>query len=281
MFYLIMGILCSSMLSIIMRISEKYVKGNIAMLVCNYIVCALVSAATIGPASIVNAPAGVGTAIAIGIVAGGLYLGGFILLQYNVRKNGVVLSSTFMKLGLLVSTGFSIVVFHERPDILQIVGFAIAIAAIVLINLKDNGEEKGGKTFRLALLIMLVCAGMGDAMSKVFDEVCTPALSDHYLLITFMVAGLLCFGVMLYNKQKIGIKELLFGAAIGVPNYYSSLFVIKALETLDAVVVFPTFSVGCILVVTVVGVFVFKEKLTKKQYTALAMIMVALAMLNI
>jgi multidrug transporter EmrE-like cation transporter len=44
--------------------------------------------------------------------------------------------------------------------------------------------------------------------------------------------------------------------------------------------VFPTFSVGCIVVVTLAGLLLFKEKLTKRQGTALAMIMAALAMLN-
>ena len=53
-----------------------------------------------------------------------------------------------------------------------------------------------------------------------------------------------------------------------------------ALKSLPAVVVFPTFSVGCIVVVTLVGVLAFKEKLSKRQGTALGMIMVALAMLN-
>jgi len=279
MIYLIIGILCSSMLSILMRISEKYVKGNIAMLVVNYITCAVISALSIGPGNIFTTQDGIGKTVFIGVIAGALYLTGFVMLQYNIKKNGVVLPATFMKLGLLVSTAFSIIFFHERPDILQITGFIIAIAAIILINAEKDATAK--LDFKLGLFILLFAAGMGDAMSKVFEETCPPALSDHYLLITFIVAGLLCFLVMLYNKQKIGIKEIVFGAVIGVPNYYSSLFVIKALETLDGVVVFPTFSVGCILVITTVGLFVFKEKLSKKQLVSLGMIMVALAMLNI
>ena len=279
MIYLIIGILCSSMLSILMRISEKYVKGNIAMLVVNYITCAVISALSIGPGNIFTAQDGIGKTVFIGVIAGALYLTGFVMLQYNIKKNGVVLPATFMKLGLLVSTAFSIIFFHERPDILQITGFIIAIAAIILINAEKDATAK--LDFKLGLFILLFAAGMGDAMSKVFEETCPATLSDPYLLITFIVAGLLCFLVMLYNKQKIGIKEIVFGAVIGVPNYYSSLFVIKALETLDGVVVFPTFSVGCILVITTVGLFVFKEKLSKKQLVSLGMIMVALAMLNL
>lgn len=279
MVYLILGILCSSMLSIIMRISEKYVKNNIGMLVANYITCTVVSAFSIGLGNLFTYHDGLGRTVLIGILAGAMYLTGFVMLQVNISKNGVVLPATFMKLGLLVSTAFSIVFFHERPDILQIIGFIIAIAAIILINAEKDAAAK--LDFKLGLIILLVAAGMGDALSKVFEETCPSALSDHFLIITFMVAGILCFGVMLYNKQKIGIKEAVFGVIIGVPNYYSSLFVIKALETMDGVVVFPTFSVGCILVITTIGLFIFKEKLSKKQFVSLGMIMSALAMLNI
>ena len=96
----------------------------------------------------------------------------------------------------------------------------------------------------------------------------------------FLTACTLCLGVTAYKKQKIGLWEIFFGLIIGIPNYYSSKFVLIALESLPAVVVFPTFSVGCIVVVTLVGVLAFKEKLSKRQGTALGMIMVALAMLN-
>jgi len=40
-----------------------------------------------------------------------LYLGSFMLLRWNIRKNGVVLPATFMKLGVLVPTVLSVTVF--------------------------------------------------------------------------------------------------------------------------------------------------------------------------
>ena len=279
MIYLVFGILCSSMLSIFMRISEKYIKGNIAMLLANYITCTVVAFFSIGPSNLVTTHDGIGRTLIVGLIAGALYLSGFTMLQFNIRKNGVVLSATFMKLGLLVSTAVSIFIFHEQPQVMQVIGFVAAIAAILLINLEKDAAAK--VDFKLGLIILLICAGMGDTMSKVFDSLCPQALSNHYLITTFATAGTLCFFVMLLNKQKIGLYEMIFGMLIGIPNFYSSFFVLKALESLPGMVVFPTFSVGCILVVTLVGLFFFKEKLSKKQLGALAMIMVALALLNI
>lgn len=269
------------MLSILMRISESRTRYNIGLLAMNYISCTLISAADTGFGNIVGFAEGYGTALIIGALSGFVYLASFVLLQFNIKKNGVVLPATFMKLGLLVSVAASIVIFGERPQVIQITGFVIAIAAIILINSEKGGEDsKGEKGFKIWLVIMLICSGLGDTFAKVFEELGKAEMNDLYLMFTFATACVLCLAMMVHQKQKIGKAEALFGLMIGVPNYLSSKFLLKSLETVDAVIAFPTYSVGCILVVTVVGLFVFREKLSKKQLAALGMIMAALAMLN-
>lgn len=282
MIYLILGMLFSATLSLLMRVSEKHIKGDVAMLAVNYISCSIVALLDAGAGNIFTVHEGMGRVLLVGICAGAVYLTGFALLQYNIQKNGVVLPATFMKLGLLVSVATSVVIFGERLSLIQTVGFVLAVAAIVLINYKgkDKNAEKTNINVGL-LLLLLFFAGAGDAFTKVFDETCNPVLSDHYLLITFVTACLLCLGLMVYKKQRIGKAEWAFGFLLGVPNYLSSKMVLVSLNYLPAVVVFPTFCVGCIVIVTLAGVFFFKERLTKRQYTALAMIMAALAMLNL
>lgn len=46
-------------------------------------------------------------------------------------------------------------------------------------------------------------------------------------------------------------------------------------------IVYPTFSVATILAVTLAGVCLFKERLRPRQWAALAVILVALVLLNI
>lgn len=277
MFYLVIAILFSSMLSILMRISEKYIKGNVAMLAVNYITCTVVAALDAGAGNIFTDQTGIETALLLGVIGGCVYLASFLLLQFNIQKNGVVLPATFMKLGLLVPTVISVAVFRERPEMLQIIGFVLAIAAIIIINF-EKGENS--VDFKLGLVLLLIFAGMGDAMSKIHEEIGNVALADTFLFYIFGTACLLCLGVMLFKKQKIGRWELIFGILMGVPNYLSSKFLLSALNYLPAVVVFPTFSVGCIVVITLAGLLAFKEKLSKKQAVALCMITVSLAMLN-
>ena len=91
----------------------------------------------------------------------------------------------------------------------------------------------------------------------------------------------LCLALMLYKKQRPGRYELLFGVLIGVPNFFSARFLLRALGSLPAVIVYPTFSVATILVVTLAGVVFFGEKLTRRQWLALGAILAALVLLNI
>jgi len=279
MIYLMCAILSSAMVSIVMRLSDRKVTGNFAMLVMNYLMCSLLSAGAAGVGNLFD-PSSEKLAIttAMGCMNGVLYLVSFVLLQVNVRRNGVVLSSTFMKLGLLVTMVVSICFYGEMPNLMQTIGFVLAVAAIILINYQKDTAKTG---FRAGLICLLLCGGMADAMSKVFEEVGKSSFSEQFLFYTFAVALVLCIGVMVYKKQHIGKKELAFGIMVGIPNFFSAKFLLKSLETVDAVIAYPSFSVATILIVTLVGVAAFKEKLKKRQWAALCIILVALVLLNI
>ena len=278
MIYLLLAIISSALVSLVMRLSTDKVKGNIAMLVVNYIVCMCLAAGFAGLGELVPENQGIGRTLGLGAVNGVLYLASFVLFQMNVKRNGVVLASTFMKLGLLVPMVLSVFLFGEIPGVVQIIGFALAIIAILMINLE---KDSGGKGFKFGLVLLLLCGGMADAMSKVFEEVGNASHSQQFLLYTFAVAFILCICFMAYKKQKIGRGEIVFGTLIGIPNFFSAKFLLKSLESVDAVIAYPTFSVATILVVTLVGVMAFKEKLGKRQWCALGIILAALVLLNI
>ena len=170
MLYLLLAICSSACVSIFMRLSEAKIQNNIAMLVMNYLMCSLLSA---GYAGASFSGTGLMLAAAMGVFNGALSLISFVLLQVNVRRNGVVLSSTFMKLGLLVTMAVSVCFYHEMPNLLQILGFLIAVAAIILINYRKEGAAAG---FKSGLLLLLLCGGMAAVMLAMSG--CT--VIDHF-----------------------------------------------------------------------------------------------------
>ena len=118
-------------------------------------------------------------------------------------------------------------------------------------------------------------------MSKVYEAYGNPAAKNVFLFFTFLAALLLCLGLMTYKKERLGPKELLYGAALGVPNFLSSLFLLRSLSAVPAVIAFPTFSVGVILVVSIAGILFFRERLSRKQLVGGLMICLALILLNL
>jgi len=207
-----------------------------------------------------------------------LYLAAFVLMQWNVRKNGIVLPATFMKLGVVVPTLLSIILFHEIPSTYQIFGFIGTAVAIILIHF-DTGTFKAGS--RAGLLFLLLLSGVTDFTAKIYAQFGQPELEGHYLLYTFLVALILCIGLMVSKKQRIGKYELLFGILVGIPNYFSARFLLLSLNTVPAVVVYPTYSVGTIAAVSCAGLLLFRERISKRRGTALLIILVALTLLNV
>jgi len=278
MVFLCLAVFSSAAISLLMRLSASRITARLSMLGVNYIVCTLLGAAYANFDLWCADVPGFSDTLLMGVVSGFLFLGGFVLCQWNTNHNGIVLTSVFMKLGLLVPMLLSVVLFREFPSWVQMIGFAIALVAIVLINVKTGGRKE---RFRWQLLLMLLMCGGSDAMSKIFEAWGTESLSNQFLFYTFAVALVLCAVLVICKKERPGIWELLFGAAIGVPNFFCSKFLLLSLKGLPAVVVFPTFSIGTMLITTLVGVLFFKERLGKLQWIAMAAIIAALLLLNI
>ena len=219
MLYLLLAILSSSLISIIMRLSTGRTKSERGMLLSNYFVCSLVAALYSGADALFpfngGFPRDLGHALALGFVGGFLFLAAFILFQNNVKKNGVVLSSSFMKLGLLVPIMLSIAVFHETPRWFEIVGFILALFAIVLINYQP-GEGKASSAWGLILLLLV--GGAADSMTKIFEETGEAALSSQFLFYIFLSAFILCLIMLIIEKNMPSKMDLLFGALIGISN---------------------------------------------------------------
>lgn len=135
MLYLLLAIASSAMISVIMRISGRTVRSNFSMLAVNYVTCLALSAAYASFQLLPQAAPGYPTAVGMGAINGILYLLGFVLLQYNTGKNGVVLSSVFMKLGLLVPMVLSVFLFAEYPTALQWAALTVILAALILLNI--------------------------------------------------------------------------------------------------------------------------------------------------
>ncbi len=279
MIYLILAILCSAGVSIFMRASEKYCQGHYGILLMNYVVCVLAGLILTGRGLTQTDGKGMPVTIVFGVVTGLLYCGSFILLQWNVRKNGVILSSTFMKLGVIVPAVLAVVWFGERPGWNQGLGFILAITAILMIHL-EKGKIRTEKAYTIGLLLLLLGGGLGDSMAKFYDVYGNPGLGGFFLMLSFLVSGIISGILVFRGREKITKYEVLFGVLIGIPNYFSARFLLWALADIPAVITYPTYSIAAMALIGAVGVLMFREKLTKRQWGAYLLVILAVGLLN-
>lgn len=278
MLYFLLAVLSSTLVSVLMRASDRHARNKTSMLACNYLVCTALAASFMGNTPFFSAADGGFFSMALGFFSGVLYLVSFLMLQWNIGRNGVALPSTYMKLGVLVPTIMAITVFGEKPQAAQILGIILAVLAIVLIQSEKGNGRTGSQT---GLLVLLLCGGLTDGMAKIFEYWGTASRQGQYLFFTFGVALMLCILLSIHRKQGLGWQDALFGILIGVPNYFSSWFLLLSLKYMPAVVVYPGFSVGTIVLVTLIGAVCFRERLSRRQLVAVGIIVAALALLNL
>lgn len=278
MLYLISAALFGAMISVVMRLSENHTSSKMPRLIISYLTSTILAGSHMVFAGQSLLSDGSAAPVLLGIIGGVLYFSTFVLLQLNVSRNGVVLSSTFMKLGLLVPLVISLVFFKERPSLIQYAGVLLALIAIVLINLKD---EESIVKFKLGLPLILIVNGSADAMSKIYEQFGPAELSSQFLFYIFVSACLLSVTLAVIRHERIHRADVLYGVLLGIPNFYAARITLKALEYIPASIFYPTCHVGTMVMVTLAGLFIFKEQLSKRQWIATGIIFIAMILLNV
>ncbi len=272
-------------MAVVLKIFRKQEGNRYGIILGNYLTCVILA--------VIMLPKNKGTIHVngvtwlCGILAGFLFVAGLVGMQSSVRKNGAILTAAFSKLGLIIPLLISILFFGERVRLIQLPGILLVFAAFILISFDSNGAqpEKIDHVYPLLLLFVLVFVGGGDAMAKVYEAVGQRDKDGFYILILFVTAAILTIGLLFFEKRKSGKriiwKEFAAGILVGIPNYFSSALLLKSLTGLPAFVVYPCFSAGTLLIVTLVAVPIFKERLGLKTWIGLGLILAALILLNL
>jgi len=301
--YLLLAILCSAAIALLFKHSETSGMNRYAVTTVNYVTASLVSAALLlfdrgerlATPRLSGALQEIGKAIAhsttlpsdvspvwaalIGLTAGAVFFLAFVYYQISVREHGVGLSGTFTKLGILVPMSLSLILWRELPTSVQTAGIALAVFSIVLVNWPRGGDWRGA--LRPALLLLFLFGGVAEFSNKVFQKYGLQSDKAIFLLCTFGVAFLCSLAVTLYRKRPVARRDLVMGVAVGVPNLFSSFFLIKALDTIPATVVFPAYGAGTIVIINLIGMSFFGERLTRREQVAVVLTIVALVLINL
>jgi drug/metabolite transporter (DMT)-like permease len=282
---LILTIVCTTSIGVIIKLAETRVKERMTMLLGNYIVASSIgiiiwqfsSAGStddswtivieLSKAAWILAPIG-----------GFIFALNFFLLILAVKKRGVALPVTLMRLSAIVPITASIILFHESPSGIQVAGIIGALAAAVLMSLGMHGGEQAVarvKTSALTLVLtsvgLLICFGLGDLIMKLFESYGALDEKPLFLAFLFAFAGISVAFTMGFTRTKVVASDLGWGVVLGIPNLLMSYFIISALAVLPAYTVFPTVAAGTVMLIILIARFVFRESMSVLGYIGIAL----------
>lgn len=284
MLSLLMATICSASIAILFKVSAARKLNNQIVTVINYLTASLVSAFLIAGNDSLQmniASKDFKQSIVLGFFTGVLFLASFVIYQRSVGRNGASLSGMFAKLGILVPMLISIIVWMELPSLLQTLGIVVAVLAIGIVNMK-TGDIKTSVSIPL-LLMLFLSGGVAEFLNKIFQKSASMAYKPVFLLTVFATALMISLILMAKSHKKIEkpTDAIVMGVMVGVPNLFSSFFLLDALDIFPATIVFPTYSAGSILLISVVSALFFGEHLAVKDRFAIGLTAVGLVLMNI
>lgn len=149
----------------------------------------------------------------------------------------------------------------------------------------DAVQDTDPKVFGVLALTFL-SGGAVDVTMKTFEEVYGADNSRVlFLLLAFGIAFLIGLAVVLWRGFRKGIwpdrRTILWGVLLGVINYGSLEFILRAIEQLPGTVVFPLNNIAIVVLAAVLGVYVWGERLSTTNRVGLGLAVIALVLLNL
>jgi drug/metabolite transporter (DMT)-like permease len=228
----------------------------------------------------------------LGTLAGVFFFLSFYLYQRSVRESGASLSGAFGKMGILIPMILSVIIWNEMPNLIQWIGISLALLSIILVNLPAKREKK---TFHIDLIFLFVFGGMAEFFNKIFQKYAAQSSDKNvFLFFVFFSAFIisLSFSLLKKNKQRgrfslscyltrRTVPAVVTGLVVGIPNLFSSFFLIMSLDHIKTAVVFPIYSAGSITLITLASTIFFGEKLKLKERLSIVVTIIALILVNL
>lgn len=285
MIYLLLSVLFSTGLFVIFKYFGIYKIDTLKAIVVNYIVACLLgflsSNTTISIQEIAIKSWFVGA-----LCLGALFVAVFFVMAMTAQKNGVSVTSIAGKMSVIIPIFFGVFLYDESLGFIKISGIIIALLAVYLASVKEK-QSDSKKVELLFPVLLFFGSGIIDTLLK-FVEV-NFVQQDEVALFSgslFGIAG--CFGILLIlvkytiKKSVFGVKNIIAGIVLGIPNYYSIVFLIKSLQTkgMESSVLFTINNVAIVITSVLVGLLLFKETFSTKNKVGIALAVIGIVLVS-
>jgi drug/metabolite transporter (DMT)-like permease len=284
MVYIFLSICCSVIVSILLKLARRYQIDAYQAITWNYSMAIILALVFLHPKlhNLQQAPFEVYSTL--GLLLPAL----FVVIATAIRYTGIVRTEIAQRLSLIIPIISAFLLFGEAIKPLKIVGIGLAVIAIVCCLIRKGRYQKEKTPVNAWIFLLVVFVGMGfiDILFK--KMALTTAVSYGTSLfivyvIAFVLALLGLFYLIFTRKTKFSWPHIFFGWILGVANFGNTLFYLKAHQALPnkPSLVFTCMNIGVITVGSLVGLLVFKEKLSLLNKAGLVLAIIAIIVISI
>lgn len=280
MIYLLLSILCSVTVGILFKTGRRYTIHAGQAVAVNYIVAIMLSYVFLNPdLSSVNSNSPwlllAGQAVLLPVI--------FLLLAASVKHMGIVKTDSAQRLSLFIPLLAAWFLFNDTFNTYKIAGIAIALPAILLILVKQDNNTGNKWLYPGAVFLGF---GIIDIIFKQIVLTQTLNFTTSLFLVfcgSLIVALLIAIADFYKNNTRLQWVNILFGISIGIFNFCNILFYLLAHKAFanNPSTVFAGMNTGVIVLGSLAGIFIFKEKLSRYNYLGLALAIVAIVFITL
>jgi drug/metabolite transporter (DMT)-like permease len=278
MLFLILSVICSVTVGVIFKISRRYQVSATQIVAYNYVFALLLCYLFFKPdLTVLDSFSPWGIFISLGILLPVV----FLFLATSIKYMGIVKTDAAQRLSLIISILGAWLFFGEQFSGLKLTALLFGFPAILLILNKPT-ENKENKWIYPALVLL----GFG-VIDILFKQIALtsslPFTTSLFVLFSIALVIIMLFNgyELLFKKVKMDFKSVIFGGLVGVFNFGNILFYLKAHQAFakNPSTVFAGMNMGVIVIGSLVGFFIFKEKVNK--YNVIGLLLALLAVVFI
>ncbi|RKS92624.1 EamA-like transporter family protein [Flavobacterium limicola] len=280
MLFLILSIICSVTVGVLFKVARSYNVSQVQIVAWNYVFALIFCYLSFSPdLSAVRTLAPWGIYVPIGILLPAI----FLFLAASIKQVGIVKTDAAQRLSLFIPILAAWLLFKEDFNILKITALLVGFPALLLILAKPSQNTENKWIYPAVVLL-----GFG-VIDILFKQIAlyTSLSYTTSLFVVFGIALLIMIGAVVYDvivtKVPLNFKNIIFGGLVGIFNFGNILFYLKAHKAFaeNPSTVFAGMNMGVIVIGSLVGIFVFKEKLTKMNYVGLFLALIAIVLIVI
>jgi drug/metabolite transporter (DMT)-like permease len=275
MLFLILSIICSVTVGVIFKFTRVYSLNAIQIVAANYIAalvfCYLFFSPDLGALE-TTSPWGIYAVLGI------LLPSVFLFLAASIKYMGIVKTDAAQRLSLFIPILAAWFLFGEHFNTLKISALLVGFPALLLILAKPTSNQESKWIYPALVLFGF---GIIDILFKQIALYTTlPFTTSLFVVfaIALVIMGIVVGYEILFRKAKLNFKSFLFGGLVGIFNFGNILFYLKAHQAFakNPSTVFVGMNMGVIVIGSLVGILIFKEKVTRLNVTGLFLALVAI-----